>query len=292
MGLPRRAVWAMSGRPAKPIRFAYFTDVHARTEWDTPVAMARMVAALNAQRPDFVIAGGDLITDGFQSSSEAVAPRWKVLMDMVQTIEAPFFPAIGNHDYVAARPVGGAVPSTNPRGEFLERFGLERTYRVERVSGVPFFFLDPIEVLGGEVNYRGWVDETQQAWIKSELASVPAEQPVVLVTHIPLLTAFPQATAGATAPVPIHRVVANNREVLRLFQDHNLVLVLQGHVHVDELLRWNKTTFITGGAVCARWWRGPRSGTEEGFGMVTMSENRVEWEYIDYGWEARRPAGR
>jgi 3',5'-cyclic-AMP phosphodiesterase len=67
--------------------------------------------------------------------------------------------------------------------------------------------------------------------------------------------------------------------------------VLQGHLHVNELLRWKGTTFITGGAICGQWWRGPRLGTPEGFGVLTLHPDRVEWEYLTYGWDARRPAG-
>jgi hypothetical protein len=66
--------------------------------------------------------------------------------------------------------------------------------------------------------------------------------------------------------------------------------VLQGHTHIDELIRWRGISFITGGAVCAKWWRGPWYGTEEGFGVVDLSGRHADWEYIDYGWEARRPS--
>ena len=83
--------------------------------------------------------------------------------------------------------------------------------------------------------------------------------------------------------------MVNNREVLERFRDHNLVLVLQGHAHVKELLRWRETTFITGGAICARWWRGPYYGTKEGFCVVELGPDGIEWEYVDYGWQARRP---
>ena len=34
--------------------------------------------------------------------------------------------------------------------------------------------------------------------------------------------------------------------------------------------------------------RGPFHGTEEGFNVVTLHLNHVDWEYVDYGWEARR----
>jgi hypothetical protein len=58
---------------------------------------------------------------------------------------------------------------------------------------------------------------------------------------------------------------------------------------VDEMLRWQGTTFITGGAVCGKWWRGSWHGTPEGFGVVTLRPDRVEWKYKTYGWVAKRP---
>jgi len=83
--------------------------------------------------------------------------------------------------------------------------------------------------------------------------------------------------------------VVNNREVLELFAEHNLVLVLQGHLHAEEMLRWRGTTFITGGAVCGDKWRGPRLGTPEGFGVLTLRRDRVDWQYETINWKARRP---
>jgi hypothetical protein len=68
-----------------------------------------------------------------------------------------------------------------------------------------------------------------------------------------------------------------------------LILVLQGHLHVNEMIRWQNTAFVTGGAVCGKWWRGVWYGTEEGFYDITLTGNHVECSYIDYGWEARRP---
>jgi Icc protein len=55
------------------------------------------------------------------------------------------------------------------------------------------------------------------------------------------------------------------------------------------MLRWRSTTFVTGGAVCGKWWRGRWYGTPEGFGIVTLRRDRVDWEYRTYGWVAKRP---
>jgi Icc protein len=84
-------------------------------------------------------------------------------------------------------------------------------------------------------------------------------------------------------------VVVNNLDVLKIIKEHNVILVLQGHLHVKELILWQHTKFIGGGAICGKWWRGPWHGTEEGFSVITLTGNTVSWEYIDYGWESCRP---
>jgi hypothetical protein len=149
-----------------------------------------------------------------------------------------------------------------------------------------------VRISGDKYKYHGWVCLEQREWIKEELSRIPLGTPVVVVLHIPLVTAFYNITEGATFQAKPNRVVVNNTDVLALFAEHNLVLVLQGHLHVSELLRWRSTTFITGGAICAKWWRGPYFGTEEDFNAITLRRDRVEWEYLDYGWHARHPAGK
>jgi len=289
-GWPRRASWAKApGASHKRARFLFYTDIHARVEWDTPKAMARAAAAMNALDADFVIVGGDLITDGFQSTYDQVKHRWGAYMNMHESIRGPIYPVLGNHDVVAADPEDGGAPAADPRAVFREYMGLERTYWDRELNGIHLIVLDSLDITGGALKYQGRIDETQFDWLANRLTAIPKDRPIVLASHIPLLTAFYQATRGATVRAPKNRVVINNESVLDLFRDHNLPLVLQGHLHVNELLRWRGTTFITGGAVCAKWWRGPWHGTEEGFGVVTFDGDRVDWEYVEYDWEAKRP---
>ena len=276
----------------KRIRFVFYTDVHARTEWDTPLAMARAADAINAQRPDFVIAGGDLITDGFQNAAPTVEPRWDAYMAMHRAIEGDIYPTLGNHDLVAALPEDGSPPASDPRAVFRDKMGLERTYYAFDAGDYRFFVLDSIVVSGDEFKYHGRISEPQLEWLKQELSGIARDTPLAVVLHMPMLTTFYEATRGATSAAPPHRVLTNNTEVLELFEKHNLVLVLQGHLHVKERLWWRNTTFITGGAICARWWRGPWHGTEEGFNVITLQGNRVDWDYINYGWQSRRPSNK
>ncbi len=287
-GLPDRAVWSARGAPSS-LRLGFYTDVHARTEWQTPRAMATAAEAINARAPDLVIAGGDLITDGFQSSAATVEPRWKTYMAMHDSVAARVEPVLGNHDLVAARPEDGTEPAGDPRAIFRQRLGLDRTWRSFDAAGYRFFILDSIEVSNDDLKYHGRISDEQLTWLDRELGRTDTDTPLVVAIHIPLLTAFYQATDGATVAAPANRVTVNNLEVLDRFADHNLVLVLQGHLHVDEMVRWRDTTFITGGAVCGKWWRGSWHGTPEGFGVVTLRPDRVEWAYHSYGWIARRP---
>lgn len=280
--------WSSASEPG-PLRLVFYSDVHARVEWETPRALAMATEAINARKPDLVVANGDLITDGFQSSAATVAPRWDEYMKMHEGIEADVYPAIGNHDLVAAIPEDGTPPAEDPRAVFRERFHLQRTFYQFDAAGYRFFVLDSIEVTGGELKYRGWIGDEQQQWLSSELSRLPRTAPIVLVIHVPLLTSFYAATRGSTFAAPENRVVVNNREVLGLFREHDLVLVLQGHLHAKELIRWRDTTFICGGALSGKWWRGDWFGTNPGFNVVTLRGRHVDWEYVEYGWKARRP---
>jgi len=289
LGFPRQASWAAE-TPGPAVRIACFTDVHARTEWNTPRALGQCAEAINRQRPDVVLACGDLVTDGITSAPGGIDARWDAYVSHLhRRIEAPLHAAIGNHDYVGVAPADGSASAPDPRAEFLARMGVARAHRSIDVAGCHVVFLDSMELTGDRQYFRGYVGEEQLAWLRRDLDAVPAGMPTVLITHMPLLSAMFQATVGALAAPPARRFVENNLEVLEVLQGRNVPLVLQGHLHVNEMIRWGATTFITAGAVCGKWWRGSWFGTPEGFGMLTLGGGRVDWEYQTYGWTAERP---
>lgn len=250
--------------------------------------MEKAVDSINEQGADLIINGGDLIHHGFQLSQPAAAKRWDIYMGLHEAIRGEIFSTLGNHDLVAVSPKDGSPPSEDPRAMFRTRLGLERCYYSFDALGYHFVVLDSTLIKAHEAGYGGWIDPEQLEWLKEDLSKLPPSTPVVAVTHIPLLTNFYAATVGATQATPEKFVISNNVEVLQCFAGHRLILVLQGHIHVDELIRWRGITFITGGAICGAWWRGPRLGTKEGYGMVTLDGDQVSWRYIDYGWEAKR----
>jgi len=288
-GCGRKIVWPADGSDKGQLRIIFFTDVHARKEWDTPRALQMATQSINSQKADIVIAGGDLITGGFESSAESVAPRWDVYMEMHKNICTDLFPAIGNHDLVAAIPEDGSPPSVKPREVFLEKMCLERTYYSFDALDYHFIVLDSISITGDDFKYNGLIWPEEFDWLQSDLAGLKTATPIIVVTHMPLLTTFYAVDMGSQFKPDPNRVIVNNNDVLNLFQNHNLLLVLQGHLHISEFHFWKNTAFITGGAICGKWWGGAWYGTEEGFNVLTLSKAHVDWEYIDYGWTAKRP---
>ncbi|HDR90250.1 MAG TPA: hypothetical protein ENN63_11575 [Bacteroidetes bacterium] len=154
-------------------------------------------------------------------------------------------------------------------------------------KGWRFYILDSIEK-DEDGTYIGKVDTVQLEWLDRELGRVNPSTPIVVVMHIPLITVQTQLLAGSTVPNEESLVVINSKEVLDRFSGHNLKLVLQGHLHFLEEISAMGIRFITGGAVSASWWNGPRLGMEEGFVMIHVKGNEFNWEYIDYGWEVSR----
>ena len=283
-----RSSQSIQGAGQGNLRLAFHTDIHADEKAETFAALEMAAEAINAQNTDLVLCGGDLIGGGFTSTPQRMAPRWNAYLGMARSIHGDQHAVIGNHDLVGARPSDGSAAMADPRREFKDNLGLDRTYGSFDALGYRFILLDSLRISREVQMYDGWVSTEQRDWLRVLLSSTPADMPIVLLSHMPLLTAFFSATEGGTYPAQRNRVVINNVEVLELFAGYNLVLVLQGHLHVTEEIYWRGTTFLTGGAVCGKWWRGGAYfGTSEGFTMITLGNNRIEWEYLGYGWNDR-----
>jgi hypothetical protein len=94
---------------------------------------------------------------------------------------------------------------------------------------------------------------------------------------------------GPTFAMSESSVITNALEVMNKFVNHNLKIVLQGHLHIVEEIRYWDTSFITGGAVSGAWWKGAKDGFPEGFIVVDVTGDDFDWRYETYGWQAENP---
>lgn len=274
-------------KPANEFTFAFLTDIHVQREKDAISGFRAAITKVNELNPDFVITGGDLIMDALGQTFGRADSLYNIYTKMITEFRMPVYNTIGNHEHYGWYVLKGADTLHPEYGKqmFEKRIG-PRYQRIDR-NGWIFLLLDSV-VKDGNGGYEGGIDGEQLQWIKDQLSHIPAETPLVISTHIPLLTTEAQILRGATAANERGEVVVNSKEVIDLFKDHNLKLVLQGHLHYYETLHVFGTSYVTGGSVAAAWWEGPYLDTEEGFLMLKVKDNDVTWEYIDYGWQVAR----
>lgn len=265
--------------------FAFLTDIHLQWELDGVKGFKQAIDSVNALNPDFVITGGDLIMDALSQSYGRSDSLYELYDSMMSFFNMPVYNTMGNHEIFGIYTNSGVSPDHPDYGEKMFERKLGNRYYSFDHKGWHFMVLDGIEDTG-ESGYIGMIDSIQMNWIQNDLGEVDSLIPVVISVHIPFITVRSQLEKGSLAANGTGSVVTNSKEVLSLFDGHNLKLVLQGHLHYLEDIHANGIHFITGGAVSSRWWGGKYQGLEEGFLLVHAKENSFDWEYFDYGWEA------
>ncbi|MBN1953250.1 MAG: metallophosphoesterase [Bacteroidales bacterium] len=265
--------------------FIFMTDIHLEPGRRAPEGFRQAIDTANKLNADFVLTGGDLVADALGASHGRADSLYLLYRDGLKAFTMPVYNTIGNHELWGIYRSSGADTTHPDYGYGMYRRYFGDTYYSFDHKGWHFIILNSITDAGDR--YLGYIDSTQLEWIKHDLEQIEVGTPVILCTHIPLISAYNQLSKGSTAPNDSSMVVSNSRDVLLMLYRHNLKLVLQGHHHIIEALSFqNKVTFLTGGAVSAYWWGGPREGMEEGFMLIKLRNGEVDWEYVDFGWEA------
>ena len=265
--------------------FAFLTDIHLQPERNATEGFQKAIDKVNEINPDFVITGGDLIMDALGVSYERADSLYNLYNEVSKEFQMPVYNTFGNHEAFGVYKDSG-IDTTHEdyNKKMYERHLGNRYYSFDH-KGWHFIVLDAIGVKP-ERYYYGHIDDEQIAWLKSDLQSITKETPIVISVHIPFITSMTQLTKGSLEANDEGLVITNARDVLLLLYEYNLKLVLQGHLHfLEDIFVGNKTHFITGGAVSASWWQGPRGIMEEGFVLVKVKDDQLDWDYIDYGWE-------
>jgi 3',5'-cyclic AMP phosphodiesterase CpdA len=210
---------------------------------------------------------------------------YNLYQETIRDFKMPVYNTMGNHEIYGIYSSSGADPLNPEYGEkmFEKRFG--KSYYSFDYKGWKFMILNSIEDTKKN-RYIGQIDDAQIVWIKEELQKTDTLTPIVISTHIPFVSAYTQKYLGTTVPTDSGMVIVNGKEVLDLFNQYNLKLVLQGHLHMVEDIYIDNIHFITGGAVCGAFspWTGSSHGDEEGFMLITVKDKEFDWRYVDYGW--------
>jgi 3',5'-cyclic-AMP phosphodiesterase len=277
------AALPLAARADDSFSFVHLTDTHIQPERHAADGCAACFEQINRVNPDFAIVGGDLVFDAVEVGAARAKQVFDLWKKAARNLQAPLHYVIGNHDVFGTKTSSGVSRDDPGYGKHMYEDLVGRRFYAFEQRGWRFIVLDSIAITP-DGSYVGRIDEEQIAWLAAELRTLSKSQPLVVATHIPLATAFPRFIE---LPVPIEMMtVTNGRDVLDMLWPYNLKAVLQGHTHISEVVRYRGCQFITSGAVCGNWWKGPRNGNPEGFGVVTIRNGELSWEYRTYGFVA------
>ena len=302
--------------------FLFFTDSHVtdREKFNAVAGMKAAVAHMNDQKGiELVISGGDLIMDALRACEPESRRQYDLYQKLVGKLNFPLFNTVGNHEHfgVYLEGVGddSCIVSEDDQlygaGLYREYFGPDHY----SFNWGPYHFMvlntiSLTRMLNSEGDtvrvYYGNVSADQVAWMREDLTHVLPETPVILISHIPFLTAVhtfegygeyqasnyhledPQARSYT-------HVVSNASEVINeVLAEHRFILALAGHHHHYEVVRWednrHDARFVLGGSICGQWWQGDRriagSTWPEGYLRVDLKDKNVgDLQYISYDWK-------
>ena len=183
-------------------------------------SLRQAVRQINALNPDFVVICGDLV----HAASDKSFSDFK---EIISSFQVPCYYVPGNHD------VGN-----KPTPESLQyyRKTLGKDYFMLEHKGIAFIF----------VNTQLWKEpvpdesEKQDRWLKERLkiASEKGQQ-IFIVGHYPLF-----CKEADEADEYMNLPLQKRRELLRLFDQYNVVAVLNGHTHRLILNRYKNIQMV------------------------------------------------
>ena len=233
---------------------AEFKFIHAS---DTHLSEAslhrtqRLKTLADSLRPEFVLVTGDLIKDALRVPETEAAPLYELYVRETKKFSMPVWSAAGNHEVFGIERQTSLVSKNNPLyGKKMFHHYLGPNYYSFNYGGIHFIALDDIDY--EDLWYYGHVDSVQVAWLKKDLAAVPATVPVITFAHMPMfsgglsLSNFEEEGPGRSlerqnGKLHFRHVVSNAQELLVILQTHPYPISLAGHFHARQVFTFEST---------------------------------------------------
>jgi len=267
--------------------FVFFTDTHIEPELNAAMDCAACLKKIRWLAPDFAIQGGDHAFDVLGANRQRADMIYDLYAKTEQELGLKVHHTIGNHDVFGIYPKSGIAPADAGYGKRMYEDRLGASYYSFDHKGYHFLVLDSIQPTEDRL-WEARIDGPQLTWLKKDLGVVAHETPIVVIVHVPLVTGA-ASYAPPRAGKENQLSVVNAHEVLPLFAGQNLLVVLQGHTHINEVVTFRGIPCVTSGVGWGNWWHGRHLGTPEGFTVVTLRNSKLDWRYETYGFKSVDP---
>jgi Icc protein len=281
---------AASTARKRSLRFAYIGDTHITAEAKPMEHLAKCFHHLQNQtdKPAFILHGGDTIMDALGQDRNKVQKQWDAWNTVVKADNSlPIEYCIGNHDvwgYEQAR----SDPQYGKKWA-LEQMKLSERYRSFDRNGWHFIILDSVQLTPENKWYTAHIDAEQLAWLKADLAKTNPKTPILLMSHIPIVSAtvfYDKSNAkSGNWQIPGSWNHTDAAELIELFYQYpNIKTALSGHMHLLDRVDYNGVAYLCNGSVCGNWWTSDTyHQTKAGYAMMDLyDDGTVERTYIQY----------
>ncbi|SDG73382.1 3',5'-cyclic AMP phosphodiesterase CpdA [Pedobacter terrae] len=272
----------------KPVlRVAHITDVHLKNQFNAPARFAKCLHHLQAQSPkvDLVLNGGDIVFDMNKENISTINEQWKLVQEtMKNECSIPVRYCLGNHDIWWNEDSKGDV--FYGKKYAMDKLGLVKPYYSLIQNGWKIIVLDSTHLDIDSTWYIGKLGDEQFNWLKNELENTPKTTPVMVMSHIPILTALLMIEDNIVNKWTMlgGDMHTDTAKIINLFYQHpNVKLCLSGHLHMRDKVVYNNVTYLCNGAVSGAWWEGNRRETAPGYGLIDLYEDgSFEEQYLEY----------
>lgn len=211
----------------------------------------------------------------------------------------PIHHAIGNHDiwgrFKTKCHATGNEPFFGKRW-FLDNFEYPRTYYSFDQAGWHFIVLDSFDLDADGPEYTSRIVGPQLDWLIADLAATKPTMPIVVITHVPIISVsnffdhgdkvetepditverHPHARGPPDARQAVHEVPQCEALPFRPSAPARQSGIQRRHLHLRR-------------HVCGDKWKGPRVHTPEGYGLIDLyADGTFSHQYVAYGWKAEK----
>ena len=275
--------------PARLLRIAHLTDVHVQPLVGAARGFEKCLHHVQgmADKPDLIINGGDAIMEAHGRGQDSVRRQWKLYHDVLQSENAlPMLNCIGNHD-IWCKDETPASFGAGRQWAMDELQMTKRHYSLDR-NGWHIVVLDSVQPKADGGWYTACLDDEQFDWLANDLKDTPATTPVLVVSHVPILSACVffdgQRFSGDNWNVPSRWMHSDTVRITSLFREHpNVKAALSGHIHLVDRVDYGGVSYFCNGAVSGAWWFGQYHHTAAGYAVIDLFDDGiVKNTYVNY----------